>query len=169
MTETPSVSVTRAGFGFGTPGGPDPRAAQRAAAESRKNGHSIRGEMRQLVKEGFKIEELTPDGLTKLVADAARKGDLRRALAIRGLHHALFGQTDSFDRILDNVEGKLANTNINAGLDLDSEEAKRDADDVRKRLLKGLQPDIIALDESPSVTGEFVPSATDGGEGTETS
>lgn len=133
--------IDRPGFGFGTPGGPDPSAAGKKGGAALKNAYSIRAEMRKLVQEGYSFDDLTPEGVMKVVAELAKKGELKRAIAIRGMYHVLFGQTDSFDRILDNVEGKLATTNVNASTDLDKEADARTAAEIKKHLLQGFVPD----------------------------
>ena len=141
------------GRGFGAPGGPDPRIAGAKGHEGNRNGRSVRKEVAFLMKEGLKFESLTPEVLFAKMEDLAREGNLKRVLALKFLSSALFGgNIDALNSLIDNIEGKLPNTNVNAGLNLDDESNKRDGAEVRKSLLKGLVHESPTGDEEPTTT-----------------
>ncbi len=69
------------------------------------------------------------------------EGNIKRAAAVQGIIH-LFGS--SFDSMVDNIEGKLANTNINAGLELTDGERTAELAAARKKLLGRFVQDIAS-------------------------
>lgn len=140
----PQVEKSKAGFGTGVGFGTtqDPRAAQLKAAESRKNGHSIRLEIRKLLHEGFQIGDV--DKLEELLQDLLRKGELRRAVAVKALCHMLLkpdevrGSRDSLNWFIEQVEGVLPTTAVSAtaNVSLDNDDATGEA--FKQSLLRGL-------------------------------
>ena len=110
-----------------------------ASGAAKRNKVSIRETMRELLKDGFQLTKL--EDLQKVMEEYMQKGDLKSALAIRGLQHAFAGHAETFNSMVDNIEGRLANTNVNATLELDENENARRADDVKRDLLKGIISD----------------------------
>lgn len=122
-------SANRPVAGFGSPGGADPKVAGLKGAVASRNGHSIRAEIKALIKDGFKVDSI--EDLDKTMRELLKEGNLKRAIAVKAIMHMLLnsdeikGSRDSLNWFIEQVEGVLPtvshNTNANINSNADGE------------------------------------------------
>lgn len=69
--------------------------------------------MKELLKEGLKITNF--EDLEEIQRGYMRQGNLKRALAVRGILLALQGNFDALNSLTDHVDGKLQNNTKMSG------------------------------------------------------
>jgi hypothetical protein len=137
------------------------KKGQPLAAESRRNGHSIRAEIRALIKDGFNVESV--DDLDTVMRELLKQGNLKRAIAVKAIMHMLLdsdkvqGSRDSLNWFIEQVEGMLPTTAMTANMNLgDADEAVGSA--FAQSLMRGL-----AQNEAAGGEGEAAQPGDTGG------
>ena len=128
---------------FGDPNGPDPSVAGRKAWSAR---HAMRYMMAQEI-ELDENGEVSQTHLKKL----GRRTKTANVIAARQIDAALRGDPRAADFVIENVEGKLVQTNLNADLDA---VMKADDDELRAIIKEG-----YAL----AIRGDSVPGTGEAG------
>lgn len=94
---------------FGSPGGPDPRAAQKASVAKAQETRSVRAAIRRFA--GYTIEELQ---------SMSRKRNIPAAhmLAIAKFQKAISGDVKAMQQIEESIDGKLVEKKVEAKVTL---------------------------------------------------